>query len=388
MLKMPSITTYDRVRSWSFETALPFWSMAGVDDIHGGFVEALAFDGTDAEVPFKRTRVTCRQVYVFAQAKLLGWETGTASRLINLGTDYLITKAWLGHDKGFARCLTRAGEILDPTPDLYDHAFALFAFAWGHRATGDTDYLIWAHRTLDFVETHLSHCDNTSFLHQTLAKGWRLQNPHMHLLEAALAAFETSGDDRFAALAHKLAALFSEKFFDPRQGTLGEYFQQDWSPAPDEKGNLIEPGHHFEWAWLLHQCQRLLGLDFNDTTRALVNFAEKHGVDPNSGAVFNIVQKNGAPVDQGSRTWPNTERIKAAVALYEQDGADPHPVFQSSTDLLFNQYLMSKPGRNIPAGAWHDAYDRDGQVTSVNIPASTFYHLFLAFAEMLRVEKK
>ena len=38
-----------RVGHWLFEETLPLWSTAGVDRVHGGFHEALAFDGSAAE---------------------------------------------------------------------------------------------------------------------------------------------------------------------------------------------------------------------------------------------------------------------------------------------------------------------------------------------------
>ena len=56
------------VRSWLFETALPFWAEHGIDRVHGGVHEALKFDGTPAAHPFKRLRVLPRQIYCFSHA--------------------------------------------------------------------------------------------------------------------------------------------------------------------------------------------------------------------------------------------------------------------------------------------------------------------------------
>jgi N-acylglucosamine 2-epimerase/mannose-6-phosphate isomerase len=36
-------------------------------------------------------------------------------------------------------------------------------------------------------------------------------------------------------------------------------------------------------------------------------------------------------------------------------------------------------------GGWLDAFDQAGKATAKAMPTSTFYHLFLAFAEVLRV---
>lgn len=363
-----------------FGAALPFWSANGVDREHGGFVEDLPFGGGEP-ADFKRTRVACRQIYVFAHASLLGWSEG--DDLVRHGLSYLTEKAWNGPDAGFARSLTREGGRFDPTPDLYDHAFALFAFAWAYRATQENDCLDWAHKTLDFIEQVFREPDGEGFWHASPARGWRLQNPHMHLLEASLAAFEASGQGRFADLACELAALFRARFYDPETKTLGEFYDDDWTRAPAPDGLRIEPGHQFEWVWILQKCNRLLGLNLGEEARGLAAFAEHYGVNERTGAVFNAVAADGAPLDRGSRTWPNTERIKAAVALFEMEGIDPADIFESSGGLLFDRYFNTEP-----AGAYIDAFDENGAPTADRIPASTLYHLFLAFAEMLRIEER
>jgi N-acylglucosamine 2-epimerase/mannose-6-phosphate isomerase len=368
------------IHDWIFKAALPWWAARGVDRVNGGYVEQLTQDGQDAGIAFKRTRVTARQIYSFSHAAMLGFAPGL--ELARHGVDFLLTKTWGGDDKGFARKLTRAGAALDPTPDLYDHAFVLFAFAWHYKASGDQASREWMHRTLDFIERHLRVPGGEGFWHELPASGWRQQNPHMHLTEACLAAFEATGEARFATLATELADLFSKRFFDPVSGTLAEYFTADLARAPGDDGRITEPGHQFEWSWILNSCRKLLNLELTPQIRALAAFAERHGVDPKTGVTFNAVRDDGALLDRGSRTWPNCERIKSAIALYELDGTDPAPAIQSSGSVIFDRFLS----RN-PAGMWIDQFDANGVASASNAPASTLYHILLAFAEVLRVAK-
>jgi len=374
------IRTREAIRSWIFDQALPFWAAHGLDRAHGGYVEQLTLDGGDAAIDFKRTRVACRQIYVFSHAATMGWSAGAV--LAEPGVAYLVERAWQGPDKGFARLTTRDGRVLDSTPDLYDLAFVLFAFAWRHRAMKDELSLGWMHRTLDFIEQHLRHPSGLGFWHQLPPEGFRLQNPHMHLTEACLAAFEATGDQRFADHAKALVKLFQTKFFDATSGTLAEYFNDDWSRASGEDGGITEPGHQMEWAWILNSARKLLGVDTAAEIRATIGFAERHGVDHRSAATYNCVRDDGTPIDRGSRTWPNTERLKAAVALYELDGVDPAPVIDPTAELLLQRYLSHNP-----PGTWIDAFDAKGQPVSKTIPASTLYHVFLAFAEVLRISE-
>ena len=48
-------------------------------------------------------------------------------------------------------------------------------------------------------------------------------------------------------------------------------------------------------------------------------------------------------------------------------------------------YVARYFGDNIP-GLWTDQFDASGKPLSTATPASCVYHLFLAFAEMLRLE--
>jgi N-acylglucosamine 2-epimerase/mannose-6-phosphate isomerase len=372
------VRTREAIRSWLFDQALPFWADHGIDRDHGGYVEQLTLDGRDAGVDFKRTRVACRQVYVFSHAATMGWHPGAA--LAETGIVYLTERAWLGPDKGFARRTTRDGKVLDPTPDLYDLAFVLFAFAWRYRAMEDALSLGWMHRTMDFIEQHMRHPGGLGFWHQLPPEGFRLQNPHMHLTEACLAAFEATGEQRFADHAKALVKLLQTKFFDASSGTLAEYFNDDWSRAEGEDGRVTEPGHQLEWAWILNSARKLLGVDTAAEIRATIAFAERHGVDQATSVTYNSVRDDGTAIDRGSRTWPNTERLKAAVALYELDGVDPAPVIDPTVELLLQRYLS-----HDPPGTWIDAFDEKGEAEPNTIPASTLYHVFLAFAEVLRI---
>jgi mannose/cellobiose epimerase-like protein (N-acyl-D-glucosamine 2-epimerase family) len=368
---------FDDIRRWTFDQALPLWADAGVDRLSGGYVEQLGFDGRDAGADFKRVRVICRQIYVFSHANVLGWTGGLDAA--RAGYEFLVARARL-RDGGWARTLTREGTIKDPTQDLYDLAFVIFALSWFHRASKEAEPLRLALETLNFIDTNMSAAGG-GYLAERPAPAWRLQNPHMHLLEAVLAGLEASGERQFRAVADSIVELFHARFYDPASETLAEYFADDWSRAKGDLGRTVEPGHQFEWCWILANYQRLTRRDMRESVRGLARFAETFGVDPATGATFNQVRDDGQPIDRGSRTWPNTERIKAHIALFELFGADPSSEIARSVDLLLARYFG-----DVRAGLWMDQFDVDGRAATAHVPASTLYHVFLAFAEVLRIE--
>lgn len=367
---------FAELRTWMFQDALPFWAANGVDRAHGGFLEELSLEGRPTDVQFKRVRTMCRQTYAFSHAALLGWEQG--AELSRLGYEYLVSHAKL--ERGWARLLSREGRPTDTRQDLYDLAFVLFAMVWRYKLSRDPEALAHAYGVLDFIDANMRHGEG--FWHALPPEGPRLQNPHMHLFEASLAGFEATQDERFLSIAHELAELFRKRLFDGR--TLGERFNEDWSRRDDEAGRTVEPGHQFEWAWILAQYQKLSGVDFAREAETLVAVSELHGVDPQSQAVLNSVSDEGAPRDSSSRSWPNTERIKGWLGLYELTGRDPTPAVAASCRVLLDRYLAPP----APRGAWTDHFDASGRAIAKAIPASILYHVFLAFAEVLRLEPK
>ena len=73
-------------------------------------------------------------------------------------------------------------------------------------------------------------------------------------------------------------------------------------------------------------------------------------------------------------------------ARFEMAGRpiDPAAMIEQSARLLLTRYLRPTGGVSIPAGGWIDAFDADGRPTAKTMPASTFYHLFMALAEARR----
>jgi mannose/cellobiose epimerase-like protein (N-acyl-D-glucosamine 2-epimerase family) len=364
---------FSEVRGWTFGDALPFWAEHGVDRAHGGFLEDLTLDGAPGPSAFKRVRVLCRQIYVFSHAALLGWSDG--ERLSRLGYEYLVARASLPGG-GWARQLSRSGEVSDARPDLYDCAFVLFALAWRYRLSRERETLNHALETLGFLNRYMRA--EEGFVSLLPDDGERLQNPHMHMFEACMAAFEATAHEEFLELARELLSLFRHRLFDGR--TLGERFDINWTRAADGR---LEPGHHFEWTWILAQFQKLDGGTLTPDALTLTEFAERWGVDRNLHAVYDRISPQGAPLCSTSRIWTNTERLKAWLALFEITGRDPRQHLSETIRLLFDRYFAP-----APRGAWIDQIDLHGRPLSKAIPASILYHVFMAFTELMRLEPR
>lgn len=373
----------NRIERWLFDAAFPFWAEIGLDREGPGFVEHLTLAGHPAPVGFKRVRVQARQIYCFCQAAELGWR-GDALPLAARAVELLIGSAWLGRDRGWATTLTRDGAVLDATPDLYDIAFVLFALGWWHRLTGDKRVPRLAHDTLDFLDARMRHPTGQGYWHRLGGALPHLQNPHMHLTEAMLVLRDATGDSRFAAEADALCRLCLERFYDRADGTLAEEFDGDWGRHAGPHGVRLEPGHHFEWVWLLDQYLPA-GTASDDPARqamrGLFGFASAHGPNP-AGLVIDAVAPDGRPLDRDCRLWPQAERLKAWLAMAAREGLDAERAVEDGVAAIFRHYLDT-----VPAGTWIEYRDADMNPKIDKIPTSSFYHLVLAFAEVLKARR-
>ena len=367
-----------RVRHWLFEETLPLWSSAGVDRIHGGFHEALGFDGVPLAHP-KRMRTMARQVYAFSVAKAHGW-TGPADELIAHGIDFML-RGRTGRG-GWIRTFNIDGTVADPVEDAYDHAFVLLALAHAHGA-GHADALALGQSTFAFLDEHLEDINLRGFLETSDGETLRRSNPHMHLLEAFLAWYHVTGERTYLRRSARIVDLFRHAFFDPASWTLGEYFDAGWKPVAGEKGQWTEPGHHFEWASLLADFARASGQgDLIAYARKLYASATANGMNRATGLAYGAVSRDGIPLDRMSRSWPQTEVIKAAIALDRTDGPDMKPEIEARVARLFRWHIDP-----APRGLWIDQIDERGQARTNHVPASIFYHLVCGLSQYLGAAK-
>jgi mannose-6-phosphate isomerase len=197
----------------------------------------------------------------------------------------------------------------------------------------------------------------------------------MHLFEALLAATEAFGDERFFACACELAGLFATRFFQDLEGALPEYFDQGLAPVRSAGRFVSEPGHHYEWIWLIHRYNAVAtaigapsGADLSGATAFLFAFAEQHGVSAANGLAVNAVWSDGTVADAGFRLWPQTERLKA-VARLRPDG------LPAALKALTRHLAGVRPG------LWIERMDAAGQALAEPAPATSLYHLTAAFTD-------
>lgn len=356
-------TTPEQALAWLLEAACPLWLEHGVDWKGGAFEEDLDPATLRPRSEFRRLRVAARQIYVFANAARLG--VPRARDAVALGLDFLHRHGALA-EGGFAMRFDRAHNPLGRTRDLYDHAFVLLAYAHaGERG---------------LASAHLATIDQL-FRHPV--RGWhearplalpRRQNPHMHLLEALLAAGERFGDAIYLDQADEIVGLFLDHFYQPDVGGLPEYYDDHLVPLREAGCFVLEPGHHHEWVWLLDEYLRIFAAtgrparSVEPAMSGLSAFAEAHGVGSH-GIVAAELWSDGRVKLASTRVWQHTERLKSLSRRGTEGQRD------AALNTLFRFF------EGVPRGLWRERWDGDFIAGDAS-PASTLYHIACAVLEV------
>lgn len=375
------VPSKDEIRAWIFDLALPYWADRGIDYDFGGVHEALSYQGKPVDLGGKRIRVLMRQIYSFAKAKHYGWQ-GEHERILRHCFDTLVNTGW-HDDGGWIHRYNNDGTVQDDQRDTYDHAFALLSCAALYQTTGWDEAKLWADKTLNYLDTHLKDQTNGGFFEGSKPVNFRRANPHMHYLEAVLEWFEVTGDRSYLKRAEKIIALFKNKFFDHDNWRLHEFFDLEWNPLNNDK-NQIEPGHHYEWTWLLLRYVKASGdQSVKEYARKLYATALSFGHISSTDAAADTMDFDGSNLSDTARLWPQTEALKAAVAMEEYGLPNDKNLVTRMLDQIYNRYLSTPQ-----PGGWFDKMNKEGAVVSTDIQASLLYHILCAFAEYLELEKE
>ena len=373
--RLPQVGAYgNRVRHWLFDETLPLWSTVGVDDRHGGFHEAMSFEATPI-IKTKRMRTMARQIYAFAVAHEMGWD-GPAHALIDHGIDFITANGRTDRG-GWAKTFNPDGSVLDPTEDAYDQSFVLLALAHAHKA-GHNKALALGTETFVFIDDYLADARLTGFL----------ETPDDNGLAPVKPAYASAGSfprlvcsDRQSRLS---AAGRANRRSVPashvrcrRPGRSANISATTGTARRANRANGRNPATISNGLRLLSTSPRHPGQkDVMRFARKLYSSAIANGLNRATGLAYGAVSRHGLPLDTNSRSWPQTEAVKAAMALDGNGGPDLKPEVEARVGRLFRWHIEP-----APKGLWIDLIDETGRAKAEDVPASIFYHLVCALTQ-------
>ena len=352
--QQPELTAvFTAVQRHFSQTIVPLWQGPGWNaDM------ALPFEALDPEhrpLPVQRYRaMACaRQLYLFSsRIEQPGAQDRAAALFRSLQRHF--------HDAehgGWFYSIDAQGKPLDRRKDLYTHAFIIFACAhyWAQVREPLVESVLNA--ALSVVAERFATQDG--LYEASLDEDWSLlgsgalQNPLMHLAEAFLATLAVREDAAVKTALQQLTAAMQAHFIDPEHGVMLE-------KPRGAVDNWFEPGHQFEWFYLLESSDLLRGSALHQSLSRAFAYAEQCGVS--NQRVLATLDKDGSVRDATQRIWAQAEYLRALTLR------------AGSQDQVLEQ-LRTLQQHFLHAGGWYECLDAQGAVSRSDMPSTTPYHL-------------
>ena len=141
---------------------------------------------------------------------------------------------------------------------------------------------------------------------------------------------------------------------------------------------MIEPGHQFEWAWLLERYGLSRGrAELRRVARQLYQRG-RQGIGERPAVAMDFLGDDGAIRGDRARLWPQCEWLKSSLLLFEtaQD-ADRGQLAADAAAAMRALWIYLTPD-----GLWHDKLLQKGTFIDEPSPASSLYHIVSAFQQL------
>ncbi|HLP67349.1 MAG TPA: AGE family epimerase/isomerase, partial [Rhizobium sp.] len=182
-------------------------------------------------------------------------------------------------------------------------------------------------------------------------------------------------------LADEIAHLCMTRFLDADSGGVREFFESDWSPLRGDMGRILEPGHLFEWAWLLARWAERRGNTFAlAKAERLFNIGESYGICAEREVAIMALHDDFTARDEMARLWPQAEWLKSAMRLAILSCGKARSDYLASA-LRAMAALRLFLGTSV-SGLWRDKLKPDGRFVFEPAPASSLYHIAGAIYEV------
>ena len=335
---------------------LDFYHPQCLDEVHGGYIAQ--FNEETGEIYDRESKhlvATCRFISNFSIAITLD----DARDATEHGVDFLLSHHQDNEHGGF-HWLLEGTTPLDSKRVCYGHAFVLLALARAANAgVGVTEEDIEAAALLlnDRFRDPNSGLYRSEFTADwSSAAEYRGQNANMHLCEAMLAAYETTGQDRYLRRALEIAETITVDLTTATDGLVWEHYTPTWEHDFEYNKNDPEhtfrpwgyqPGHQIEWAKLLGSLARHTDADWLLSRAAeLFDAAITHGWDDERGGLYYSIDLDRDPLVTDKYSWEIAEAIGAAAVLFQQTGQERYLDWYDQFWAYADRHLINPEAHN------------------------------------------
>jgi mannobiose 2-epimerase len=359
------------------QNILPFWIERVADREGGRFLGSLTNDLVADPSAERGALLTSRILWTYSAAFS---QYGDPSYLEMAELAYADLSRHFHDSKngGYWWSVAADGSVLRDRKQVYGQAFAVYALAEFHAASGLQAPLDDAIAAFRHIEAH-AKAPHGGYL-EAFGPAWepiadmrlsnvdmnepKSQNTHLHVMEAYSRLLVDWPDPGLRSALAKLVQVMLTKILNARSGHLGLFFAEDWTPRSDR----VSYGHDIEAAWLLMRAAESLGEPGIATViRPLaLKIAEAtldEGVDADGG-VYNQGGPHGFS-DTNKEWWPQAEAVVGFIDAYQGSGKAKYLEAAFRTwdfiDLRLVDHL---------SGEWFRGVTRDGTVLGEELKVS------------------
>ena len=358
------------------ENVLPFWTRHTWDRDSGGFITHLDHRGRPTGVRDKYLVMQARMIWSLSAAHRHGIDDRGYLALAADGVEFLLSRMWDPRHAGFFWSVRADGRPLKTWKWLYGHAFAIYALAEYHLASGDAQGLERAARVFDLLQEKA--LDGALGYRERFDRRWRPRwrkrhshktlDAHMHLLEALLPLSRASGRQDHRRALREVMTIVLERTIHPEHGCGIDPFDRYWRLQTSQYDLALTTsyGHNAELAWLLLDAGAELG-ELRETlpvARRLVDHLLAYGFDAERGGVALYGPHCGAVTQarglSGLRLtkswWEQAETLAALVSLWGQTREEPYrTALVRHFDWVWSRQIDHE------AGDWHRRLSWEGE---------------------------
>ncbi len=370
-------TLSDKSISWLSESVFPLWLNKGFNSASGVFIESITSEFQPTTTS-RRAMVQARQIYSITEAlKMKILSSDIVIPIIEKATSNLLQSYSLSSG-AFLHSIDSRGEPDNLQSELYTQAFVLFGLARSFELIKFDSYKKRALELVNYLnsERKAPHGGYTEIKNGQIVFQ---SNPHMHLFEAAIEWARVDNNPVWKSLCVDLFKLCKLHFIDHKTGLLAEHFDIEWKPLLENNRFIFEPGHQYEWAWLLIQFEKICGTEVGTLPEQLFRNGEHSGIKKPEGLVFDEIWSDHQIKKASSKFWPQSERVKAALALGLRSSNSERNKHIKASDEAMNALWIFLD--NAPKGLWLESKFEDGSFSRQDAKASSLYHIINAMSE-------
>ncbi|MFT4074561.1 MAG: AGE family epimerase/isomerase [Asticcacaulis sp.] len=312
---------------------LDWWARHLVDD-RGGFYGEV--DGDDRPVPAASKSIILNTRLLWFFSAMAGWSGDVrAAGLAQRAADYIHAHFYDSEQGGLYWLLTADGRPEDTRKQAYAQAFAVYAFAEYHHATGDAAALAFACDLQALIEARYWDVAHGGYI-EALDRNWtppadqrlsdkdldapKTMNTHLHVLEAYGRLHMVAPTDETEAALRRILTVFLDRFAGP-DGHLRLFFDMAWRDLT----RSVSYGHDIEASWLIWEAAEALGdkallARARPVVLALAETARREGM--NAAGALAYEKGFDGHLDPDGEWWEQAEALVGFVNAWQMTGED------------------------------------------------------------------